>query len=377
MLAGGAWSARAWLVPPSLVCVFPGEHTKQSPQGLMAQAAHASERDSSSSHENASPVWDLAAAAINAQQSADSRTTTCAFASWTWTTTSSQDGRPRIRQVLSDSSLDFFDHSNSHLFGARAVQEANETAALLVQEEERTRIEEMERQARQGAQNRSKKERARKRRELRRHTDRDRRVAEALDEKTTIEGRIRERSTGAVRQCIDVARTLIAGGEEEEALRRLRTAMERYHEFCDEAVRNECRSMRLRLRAHDEAPTLATTADSDTVAALRTTLRCSFNVEDIRAALLVAFPYRESPSMSEAISEAQTRLKQAKSYGASSHVDDTLCVVCMETERTATLVHGDTGHTCCCLACAKDLQQREQPCPMCRNPIEAVIRTFL
>ena len=39
-------------------------------------------------------------------------------------------------------------------------------------------------------------------------------------------------------------------------------------------------------------------------------------------------------------------------------------------------VHGKTAHVCCCLGCAHSLQELEQSCPMCRKPIEAVLRLF-
>jgi E3 ubiquitin-protein ligase Mdm2 len=51
-------------------------------------------------------------------------------------------------------------------------------------------------------------------------------------------------------------------------------------------------------------------------------------------------------------------------------------VICMELPRNAMIVHEDTGHFCCCLACALREQQRGQPCPICRQPIEKVIRSF-
>ena len=44
--------------------------------------------------------------------------------------------------------------------------------------------------------------------------------------------------------------------------------------------------------------------------------------------------------------------------------------------REATIVHGATGHTCCCFPCAKTLQQHGNGCPICRAPIEMVIRAF-
>ena len=48
----------------------------------------------------------------------------------------------------------------------------------------------------------------------------------------------------------------------------------------------------------------------------------------------------------------------------------------MDEPRNATLVHGDTGHVCCCLECAQDLKPKGLACPMCRKPIDVVIRQF-
>ncbi len=48
----------------------------------------------------------------------------------------------------------------------------------------------------------------------------------------------------------------------------------------------------------------------------------------------------------------------------------------MEQPADATIVHGDTGHAVACLACARLLRQQRQPCPICRAPIDAVIRHF-
>ena len=53
------------------------------------------------------------------------------------------------------------------------------------------------------------------------------------------------------------------------------------------------------------------------------------------------------------------------------------CVLCLERLKNATLIHGDSGHVCCCLECASELKRRGQPCPICRKPISAVIRHFV
>lgn len=49
------------------------------------------------------------------------------------------------------------------------------------------------------------------------------------------------------------------------------------------------------------------------------------------------------------------------------------CVVCLQSEANATLVHGETGHICCCLDCARICKAQGVGCPLCRKDIERVI----
>ena len=55
---------------------------------------------------------------------------------------------------------------------------------------------------------------------------------------------------------------------------------------------------------------------------------------------------------------------------------DLKCLICLSEERTATVVHGETGHIACCLVCARILKARSDPCPVCRLPIDSVIQHF-
>jgi Zinc finger, C3HC4 type (RING finger) len=57
-------------------------------------------------------------------------------------------------------------------------------------------------------------------------------------------------------------------------------------------------------------------------------------------------------------------------------IAEDVCVICLCESRTATMIHGDTGHICCCLICARILQARGDVCPVCRLPIERVIQHF-
>ena len=59
-----------------------------------------------------------------------------------------------------------------------------------------------------------------------------------------------------------------------------------------------------------------------------------------------------------------------------SHREEEVCLICLTEERTATIVHGETGHICCCLQCARILKQKGDRCPVCRLPIQMVIQHF-
>lgn len=52
------------------------------------------------------------------------------------------------------------------------------------------------------------------------------------------------------------------------------------------------------------------------------------------------------------------------------------CIICLSAPVQATFIHGDTGHTACCMPCAQALKQRGAVCPVCRQPVSAVIRNF-
>jgi len=64
-----------------------------------------------------------------------------------------------------------------------------------------------------------------------------------------------------------------------------------------------------------------------------------------------------------------------KGCGSKALVDE-LCLICLTSSRTATIVHGSTGHIACCLMCARILKGRGDRCPVCRLPIDSVIQQF-
>lgn len=55
---------------------------------------------------------------------------------------------------------------------------------------------------------------------------------------------------------------------------------------------------------------------------------------------------------------------------------DDRCLICLCEDRTATIVHGETGHVACCLVCARILKARGDPCPVCRLSIDLVVQHF-
>ena len=54
-----------------------------------------------------------------------------------------------------------------------------------------------------------------------------------------------------------------------------------------------------------------------------------------------------------------------------------VCMICMSKPKEASIIHGKTGHQVCCYVCAKQLRRRGKPCPVCRRPIQKVIKNFL
>ncbi|XP_067913416.1 protein Mdm4 isoform X1 [Heterodontus francisci] len=53
------------------------------------------------------------------------------------------------------------------------------------------------------------------------------------------------------------------------------------------------------------------------------------------------------------------------------------CRLCGVRPRTGNIIHGKTGHLVACYVCAKMLYLRKLPCPVCGQPINTVIRTFI
>ena len=54
--------------------------------------------------------------------------------------------------------------------------------------------------------------------------------------------------------------------------------------------------------------------------------------------------------------------------------DDDSCIVCMDQPKDALFYK--CGHIAACMDCACMLKQRNDPCVICRKPIDSVVRTF-
>ncbi|KAJ3612074.1 hypothetical protein NHX12_020351 [Muraenolepis orangiensis] len=53
------------------------------------------------------------------------------------------------------------------------------------------------------------------------------------------------------------------------------------------------------------------------------------------------------------------------------------CVICQSRPKNGCIVHGRTGHLIACYSCAKKLKKRNKLCPVCREPIQSVVLTYL
>lgn len=68
--------------------------------------------------------------------------------------------------------------------------------------------------------------------------------------------------------------------------------------------------------------------------------------------------------------------RSSSTTSQSTDVED-YCVICLKRPKTGSIIHGCTGHQVCCFRCARRLKRRGRPCPVCRRPIQKVIRNFI
>ncbi|XP_062852958.1 E3 ubiquitin-protein ligase Mdm2 [Trichomycterus rosablanca] len=53
------------------------------------------------------------------------------------------------------------------------------------------------------------------------------------------------------------------------------------------------------------------------------------------------------------------------------------CVICQSRPKNGCIVHGRTGHLMACYTCARKLKSRNKLCPVCREPIQSVVLTYV
>ncbi|KAH1171824.1 protein Mdm4 isoform X1 [Mauremys mutica] len=53
------------------------------------------------------------------------------------------------------------------------------------------------------------------------------------------------------------------------------------------------------------------------------------------------------------------------------------CILCQKRPRDGNIIHGRSGHLVACFKCAKKLKKGRLPCPVCKKPIQMVIRIFV
>lgn len=78
----------------------------------------------------------------------------------------------------------------------------------------------------------------------------------------------------------------------------------------------------------------------------------------------------------EAVAAAARVQDKADKRHNDSHAGPKDCVVCLEAPRSAVLVHGDSCHQVACIRCARKLWARGMPCPVCKAPLQAILKHY-
>lgn len=70
--------------------------------------------------------------------------------------------------------------------------------------------------------------------------------------------------------------------------------------------------------------------------------------------------------------------QSGSSESSAQSAPDKECVVCMDRTANTMLYHdaANSGHTCVCWECAETLRKNDLCCPMCREPIDKLIKSF-
>lgn len=70
-------------------------------------------------------------------------------------------------------------------------------------------------------------------------------------------------------------------------------------------------------------------------------------------------------------------LSSCVASGSGIQIGGDNCVICMARPKTGSIIHGTTGHQVCCYKCARRLKRQRKPCPVCRRPINKVVKNFI
>ena len=83
---------------------------------------------------------------------------------------------------------------------------------------------------------------------------------------------------------------------------------------------------------------------------------------------------RKSQKYIESQTNAEEQVKH-RAAGKEGYTDE--CMICLTGPKEASLIHGTVGHQVCCYSCAKKLYKRGKSCPICRRPVEKVVRNYI
>ncbi|KAL3881737.1 hypothetical protein ACJMK2_028133 [Sinanodonta woodiana] len=53
------------------------------------------------------------------------------------------------------------------------------------------------------------------------------------------------------------------------------------------------------------------------------------------------------------------------------------CMICLSKPKTASIIHGSSGHQVCCFSCAVRLKRKGKACPVCRRTIQKVVKNYI
>ena len=83
---------------------------------------------------------------------------------------------------------------------------------------------------------------------------------------------------------------------------------------------------------------------------------------------------RKSQKYIDSQTSAEEQVKH-RAAGKEGYTDE--CMICLTGPKEASLIHGKVGHQVCCYHCAKKLYKRGKSCPICRRPVEKVVRNYI